>query len=293
MDSFLQSLLCEHLTTNCSSDSDSGSATECLVEVVDDNARFHSSSWKEIPLSLRDRLTLEGDVPNTPPLRRRPQQPAHCQLENPCSTRWGSAVPKKQQATSEPVPAPPACPQRQRSIEVTPQNWASIKSNSSVVLEPLAEEVPRKPQRQASVCMESLPSSALAQLESSAAAAAAAEELPRKPQRQASVALDGSYTNSPSSVADCFDGQMPRKPQRQASLAVDTTSLPLPPMTATVVAPPRSKSADDLAIISKFSKNVKRSSASLLDDDDSDDEEEDSRRRVQVKKMQSLWSVAA
>lgn len=168
MDSFLKALL---------------SANDCSGVVVVDNAKFHPESWSEMPRRLRNNLTLKNDVVDTPPLTRRKKKPQRCysdsqRMENPCKGRWGGGVqqkeqlescdpappapPQRQRSIGDPkkqqevhVPAPPACPQRQKSIEVTPLNWTSGKSSPSSVLESVVEEGPRMPKRQASVALDS------------------------------------------------------------------------------------------------------------------------------------------
>lgn len=167
MDSFLKSLLVEQQSDICTND--------CIVVV--DNARLHPDSWSELPTQLRDNLTLKSDpFHSTKPLtRRRKKQVNQCcnrthALEAPCPTRWGcsnkcnsatstkgnKSRQKKQPALApSAAPAPPSCPQRQKSIEVTPQDWANLKNSPSSVLDSLAEEGPRMPKRQASVALES------------------------------------------------------------------------------------------------------------------------------------------
>ena len=123
MDSFLKTLLVE----------------DCSCVVVVDNARCHHERWSDMPRRLRHSLTLESDKINTPPLRRKRKKqgvkrstthPARRNMDNPCQTRWGTAAAaqKKQPSASDDscsVPAPPSCPQRQKSIEVKKQQSAS------------------------------------------------------------------------------------------------------------------------------------------------------------------------
>lgn len=167
MDSFLKSLLVEQQADICTND--------CIVVV--DNARLHPDSWSELPTRLRDNLTLKSDPFHSakPLTRRKKKQANQCcniphALEAPCPTRWGCSnkcnstttnkskklKQKKQPAlTPSAAPAPPSCPQRQKSIEVTPQDWANLKNSPSSVLDSVTEEGPRMPKRQASVALES------------------------------------------------------------------------------------------------------------------------------------------
>lgn len=167
MDSFMKTLLVERSLVV--------SQESCTVVV--DNARCHPQSWSKMPRRIRNSLMMKSDLRSSsmPQTRRkkdvrrtksgsssrgRPTRKSRpVTVDDPCSSRWKSISNTKQRqqpaaavTQTSVVPAPPSCPQRQQSIEVTPQDWANVmKGGPSSVLESLQEEAgPRMPKRQTS-----------------------------------------------------------------------------------------------------------------------------------------------
>jgi hypothetical protein len=174
MDTFLKQLLVER------------SAEPSLVVV--DNARYHTDRWSKLPGRVRfSLLPSKGDPTTQGAKSKRNKKHVGRSLSHSISRttedRWScstseSPSPRREKLNATTIKsaplAPPSCPQRQQSIEVTAETLA-LMSCSDVT----CNEAPNFPERKQSV--EYSPNTVLDN----------AGHLPRMPERQTSDAFGG------------------------------------------------------------------------------------------------------
>ncbi|CAB9504778.1 expressed unknown protein [Seminavis robusta] len=179
MDTFIKALLVER------SQSD-----RTFAPLVVDNARHHAERWSELPRRVRTSLLLNNVDPT------RIHKAANRKFVGRSNSlgsedRWtscGDSSPKQQRRPNKQAAAPlapPACPQRQQSIEVTAETLALMGACSDTDCAHLA---PSCPQRRKSVEISHISPNSVMMLP---------PNLPKMPERKSSEDSDLLYSSVP------------------------------------------------------------------------------------------------
>lgn len=271
MDIFLKTLMMER-SFSCPDQLNNLSDSSCIL--VDDNARCHTERWSRLSRKVRSQMYPRSERKK---IRSRSVNVNRSLSNNStegASSRWMSMESSQNGSprsvggptgvgslqldggiAEAAIPAPPCCPQRQKSIEVNQQQLAQhIRDNTS---QDICSNLPRAPQRQQSVEVSSSNAAAILYKNNNRnndAVAPAEEQLRqplRMPQRQTSDQPDSS------------DEVMPPLP-------------PPPPNTSLKKHQPHPIDGEGGVQLAgqSFTKVIKRTRASLLDDDEDDDDDD-------------------